>query len=62
MVKKNNYYLQKKIPYGQSNFASLVEQQYIYIDKTRYIEILEFFSDKNIFFLRPRRFGKSLFV
>ncbi|MCP4132371.1 MAG: AAA family ATPase [bacterium] len=49
----------KLIPYGISNFAKLVEGYY-YIDKTAYIEKLER-TDTPIF-LRPRRFGKSLFT
>ncbi|MGM0502944.1 MAG: AAA family ATPase, partial [Bacillota bacterium] len=30
-----------KIPYGVSNFKDLITQEYIYIDKTKYIETLE---------------------
>ena len=52
----------EKIPYGVSNYRDLRLQNYIYIDKTRYIELLENYSEKYIFFLRPRRFGKTLFV
>ena len=51
-----------KIPYGLSNFADLRDENYIYIDKTKYIEILESYGEKYIFFLRPRRFGKTLFL
>jgi len=52
----------KKIPYGISNFKSLVDEDYYFIDKTKYIEILENFNEKYLIFLRPRRFGKSLFL
>ena len=52
----------KIIPYGISSFKELRLQNYIYIDKTKYIEILEKYGEKYIFFLRPRRFGKSLFL
>ena len=38
------------------------EENYFYIDKTKYIEILENFNSKYLFFIRPRRFGKSLFL
>jgi hypothetical protein len=50
----------KKIPYGVSNFKKLKKES-LYIDKTQFIELLE---DKYEFlsFLRPRRFGKSLFI
>ena len=55
-----------KIPYGISNFESLRAEGYIYIDKTSYktsyIETLEKIDSKYIFFIRPRRFGKSLFL
>jgi hypothetical protein len=52
----------KRIPYGQSNYKNLVEDNYIYIDKTPYLEKLEAYDSTYIFFLRPRRFGKSLFT
>ena len=35
---------------------------YLYIDKTRYIERLEALGENYLIFLRPRRFGKSLFL
>jgi len=38
------------------------EDNYLYIDKTKYIEILENLNEKYLIFLRPRRFGKSLFL
>ncbi len=52
----------KRIPYGISNYKTLIEDDYIYIDKTLYIEKLENYHSPYIFFLRPRRFGKSLFT
>jgi len=52
----------KKIIYGISNFKMAKEDNYLYIDKTKYIEILENLNEKYIIFLRPRRFGKSLFL
>ena len=52
----------KKIPYGISNFETIQTENYYYIDKTRFIEILENYGSRYLFFLRPRRFGKSLFV
>ncbi len=54
--------LNKKLPYGQSNYKNLVYDNFIYIDKTEYIEKLENFHSSYITFLRPRRFGKSLFT
>ena len=50
-----------KIPYGLSNFKNIISEGYLYIDKTAYIETLEQEGSFNIL-LRPRRFGKSLFL
>ena len=52
----------KKLPKGISNYEELVEDGYYYVDKTRYIEKLENLDDKRIMFLRPRKFGKTLFT
>src|SRR5215469_12318811 len=52
----------KKLPYGQSNFINIIEQNYAYVDKTRFIELLENENNTFQFFIRPRRFGKSLFL
>jgi len=52
----------KKLPYGQSNFADMIESGYAYVDKTRYVELLENENNRYQFFIRPRRFGKSLFL
>jgi len=52
----------KKIIYGISNFKMAREDNYLYIDKTKYIEILENLNEKYLIFLRPRHFGKSLFL
>ena len=51
-----------KIPYGISNFKALREEKYLYVDKTKYIETIEKLNSKYVFFIRPRRFGKSLFL
>ena len=52
----------KKLPYGISNYEELVNDNYYYIDKTKYIEQLENLGEKRIMFLRPRKFGKTLFT
>lgn len=52
----------KKLPYGISNYEELIEDNYYYVDKTKYIEKLENLSEKRIMFLRPRKFGKTLFT
>ena len=53
----------RQIPYGQINFESLIKDNCIYVDKTQYIEKLESSPNlKKVFYLRPGRFGKSLFT
>ena len=52
----------KKLPYGISDYERLIENNYYYIDKTMYIEKLENLSEPYITFLRPRKFGKTLFT
>jgi hypothetical protein len=53
----------KKIIYGESNFRKIkINKDYFYIDKTQYIEKLENINESFLIFLRPRRFGKSLFL
>ncbi len=51
----------KRLPYGISNFGKVIEENFCYIDKTRFIELLENESNPYQFFIRPRKFGKSLF-
>lgn len=51
----------KLIPYGVTDFASIIRNNYYYIDKTDYIAALER-TARFFFFVRPRRFGKSLFL
>ena len=50
-----------KLPYGQSNFHKVATECY-YVDRTQYIEALEQQANPFLFFLRPRKFGKSLFI
>ena len=52
----------KKLPYGISNYEELITDGYYYVDKTMYIEKLENLAEKRILFLRPRKFGKTLFT
>ena len=53
----------KKIVYGESNFRKIkINNDYFYIDKTNYIKTLENLNESFLIFLRPRRFGKSLFL
>ena len=53
----------KQIPYGEINFETIRTNNSIYIDKTSYIEKLEKdINLKKVLYLRPGRFGKSLFT
>ncbi len=51
-----------RLPYGIGDFAKLRRERCYYADKTPFIEELENMPDSYIFLLRPRRFGKSLFL
>lgn len=46
-----------KLPKGKSDFRELIKNGYVYIDKTKYIEMLENSNDSYVHFLRPRRFA-----
>ena len=52
----------KKLPYGISDYERIQENDYYYVDKTKYIEKLENLAEPYIIFLRPRKFGKTLFT
>ena len=51
----------KALPYGISDFPRIMREDYYYVDKTRFIEALER-QPPYLFLIRPRRFGKSLFL
>ena len=51
----------KRLPYGINDFEAVIEQNQYYVDKTMYLPLLEN-QPSNIFFIRPRRFGKSIFL
>jgi len=51
----------KGIPYGVADFAKFRKKNYYYVDKTRYLRDIEKKGDY-LFFIRPRRFGKSLWL
>ena len=51
----------KKLPIGIQTFSEIINQNYLYIDKTKYaLDLIEDY--KYVFLSRPRRFGKSLFL
>ena len=50
----------RPIPYGMADFSMIRREGYLYVDKTRFLHELE--GERHVFFLRPRRFGKSCWV
>ena len=59
MIDPNTGKYRKRIPYGMMNFVDVRGDDCYYVDKTRFIEKIES-ANKFFFFIRPRRFGKSL--
>ena len=51
----------KQVPYGVSDFVTVMSQNLYYVDKTMFLPELEK-QPRNLFFIRPRRFGKSIFL
>ena len=51
----------KQVPYGVADFVTVIEQNLYYVDKTMFVPKLEK-QPRNLFFIRPRRFGKSIFL
>jgi hypothetical protein len=52
----------KRIPYALTNFEKIRTENYLYVDKTRFIEQMENEPTEYNFLIRPRKFGKSLFT
>lgn len=52
--------MSKRIPIGISDFKTLIENEYYYFDKTKFVENIIEESGKSLLFTRPRRFGKTL--
>ena len=50
------------IGYAQADFKTLIADKNLYIDRTAYIRSIENQSNRNLIFVRPRRFGKSLWI
>ena len=57
----NQLVKRKRIPYGMMNFIDVREDDCYYVDKTHYIPLIEN-ANKYFFYIRPRRFGKSLTI
>ena len=58
ITRKKRIY-RKRIPYGMQNFEDIRKRDCYYVDKTPFIEEIED-SNMYFFFIRPRRFGKSI--
>lgn len=52
----------RRYPIGIQTFSNIIEGNYIYVDKTKYIADFRKKGLKFVFLSRPRRFGKSLFA
>jgi hypothetical protein len=51
----------KQLPIGKQTFRDVIEENNLYIDKTKFaLELIQ--THKYLFLSRPRRFGKSLFL
>ena len=50
-----------KFPYGISDFRQVIGEGYYFVDRSDHIHTLEEIG-KQLLFLRPRRFGKSLLL
>lgn len=51
-----------RIPYGISDYRTMVREGYFYEDRTAYLQTLEKWDSPYLIYLRPRRFGKSLWL
>ncbi|MFN8488059.1 MAG: AAA family ATPase [Caldilineaceae bacterium] len=51
-----------RLPYGISNFVKIAKEGYYFVDRTPFVVQIEQMNEPYLFFLRPRRFGKSLFI
>ena len=59
MIVRPKRIYRKRIPYGMQNFEDVIKEDCYYVDKTPFIEQIEE-SNKYFFYIRPRRFGKTL--
>ncbi len=51
-----------KIGYGKADYRELITRGFYYVDRTQFLEVLESMGTEYLVFLRPRRFGKSLWI
>ncbi len=59
IIEKKKRIYRKRIPYGMQNFEEVIQDDCYYVDKTAFIEEIEE-ANKYFFFIRPRRFGKTI--
>ncbi len=59
IIEKKKRIYRKRIPYGMQNFEEVIQDDCYYVDKTPFIEEIEE-AHKYFFFIRPRRFGKTI--
>ncbi len=52
----------KKLPIAKAVFRNVIEENCCYVDKTKYVKMIDDYPSNYIFISRPRRFGKSLFL
>lgn len=60
-MKDMEHNITKELPYGIQDFVTIAEQNIYYVDKTMFIPNLEE-GYSNLFCIRPRSFGKSVFL
>jgi hypothetical protein len=51
-----------QIGYGKADYRELITRGFYYVDRTQFLEVLESMGAEYLIFLRPRRFGKSLWI
>ncbi len=59
---KRNIMLTSHFDYGGANFLRIREKRLYYVDRTVYLDRIENVNSRFLLFLRPRRFGKSLWI
>jgi len=50
------------IGYSEADFKTLISEKRLYVDRTAFIRTMESQSNKNLIFVRPRRFGKLIIL
>ena len=61
IIERRKRIYRKRIPYGMQNFEEVIKRDCYYVDKTPFIEYIEE-SNMYFFYIRPRRFGKTLTI